>query len=67
MNSNYMHQQAEGRSPRPCRKKKLTTVRLLLVRLVLAVGGAVTRQRVVNTVSVPTLKLVNVVTCGVQS
>lgn len=44
-----------------------TTIRLFLVRLVLAVGHAVTRQGVVDTVSVSTLKLINVVACSVES
>lgn len=45
----------------------LTAVRLLLIRLVLAVGHTITGQGVVNAVSISTLKLINVVTCSVQS
>lgn len=50
------------------RKKKapLTTVGLFLIRLVLAVGHAITSQGVVDTVSISTLKLINVVTCSVE-
>ena len=47
-------------------KVSLTTVGLFLIRLVLAMGHAITSQGVVNTVSIPTLKLVNVVTCSVK-
>ena len=49
------------------KKVMLTAVRLLLIRLVLAVGHTITGQGVVNAVSISTLKLINVVTCSVQS
>ena len=48
------------------RKIPLTTVGLFLIRLVLAVGHAITSQGVVNTISVSTLKFINVVTCSVE-
>lgn len=44
----------------------LTTVGLFLIRFVLAVCHAITSQSVVNTVSISTLKLIYVVTCGVE-
>lgn len=42
------------------------TVGLFLIGLVLAVGHAITSQSVVNTISISTLKLINVVTCSVE-
>lgn len=48
------------------RKLPLTTVGLFLIRLVFAVGHAITSQRVVNTISISTLKLIKVVTCSVK-
>lgn len=47
------------------KKVLLTTVRLLLIRLVLAVAHAITGQGVVNAVSISALKLINAVTCSV--
>lgn len=47
-------------------KRPLTTVRLFLIRLVLAVGHAITSQGVVDTVSISTFKLIDVVTRGVE-
>lgn len=46
--------------------KNLTTIGLLLIRLVLAVGHAVAGQAVVDTVSVPTLKVINASTRHIQ-
>lgn len=48
------------------KKVPLTTVGLLLVRFILAVGHAITSQGVVDTVSISTLKLIDVVTCCVE-
>lgn len=47
-------------------KVPLTTVGLFLIRLVLAVGHAIACQGVVDTVSISTLKLIDVVTRSVE-
>lgn len=46
--------------------QKLTTIRLFLIRLVLAVGHAVAGQAVVDAVAVTALEVVNASTRNVQ-
>lgn len=42
-----------------CTRKTLTTVGLLLIRFVLAVGHAITGQAVVNAVAISALKVIH--------
>lgn len=67
MGSNYKPPENETESVLADRKNPaLTTVGLFLIRLVLTVGHAVTSQGVVDAVPVSALKLIDVVTCGVD-
>lgn len=56
----------ENATARISGSETLTTVGLLLIRLVLAVSHAITRQGVVDTVAIATLELINDVAGGVE-